>query len=94
MRRSNGPEARAGLGSDSTSNTTNTSLPAAATRITVSLTAKVVDALRSIVARTHLSQTDIVNRALSLYEFIDSELADGADLIIRKDGKDHVVKLL
>ena len=28
--------------------------------------------------RTRLSKTDIVNRAISLYEFIDAELTDGA----------------
>jgi hypothetical protein len=71
-----------------------TRAPRVATRITVSLAAKAADDLQRIVIRTHLSHTDIVNRAVSMYEFIDSELAEGAELIVRKDGKDHVVRLL
>lgn len=64
------------------------------TRITVSLALAAAADLRRAIARSHLSQTDIVNRAISLYEYIDSELADGAELIIRKNGQDHVVKIL
>jgi hypothetical protein len=69
-----------------------TRAPRAATTINVSLAAKAAADLQSVVARTHLSQTDVVNRAVSMYEFIDSELAEGAQLIIRKDGQDYVVK--
>ena len=38
-----------------------------------------------------MSKTDIVNRALSLYEFVESELSEGAQLIIRQDGQDYLV---
>jgi hypothetical protein len=65
-----------------------------AARITVSLTAKAVADLRRTVSRTQLNQSDVVNRAVSMYEFIDSELAEGAELIVRRDGRDHIVKLL
>jgi hypothetical protein len=44
--------------------------------------------------RSGLSQTDIVNRALTLYEFIDAELSDGAELYMRRDGHQYVIKLL
>jgi hypothetical protein len=69
-------------------------LPPTAARITVNLVAKVLADLRRTVARTHLSQTDVVNRAVSLYEYVDSELSGGAELLLRKNGKDYVVKLL
>jgi hypothetical protein len=69
--------------------------PPTTTRITISLVRKAAAALKAIMDRTGLSQTDIVNRALILYQFIDSELEDGsAELLLRKDGRDHVVKLL
>ena len=64
------------------------------TRITVSLLEKAAADLRRTIDRTRLSQTDIVNRALTLYEFIDSELSTGAEIIVRRDGKDHHVVLL
>jgi len=68
--------------------------PATADRITVSLVAKAATDLQIIHDLTGLSKTDIVNRAISLYEFIDTELSSGADLIIRRDGKEHIIKLL
>ena len=34
-------------------------------------------------APTGLSKTNIVNRAISLYEFIDAQMRKGYDLIIR-----------
>ncbi len=68
--------------------------PPAVTRITVSLVRKAAADLRAATERTGLSQTDIVNRALTLYQFIDSELESGAELTLRKDGRDHIVKLL
>jgi hypothetical protein len=68
--------------------------PPAATRITVSLVAKAAADLARTLTRTRLSQTDIVNRALSLYEFFDSEISSGAEVIVRRDGQDHHVVLL
>jgi hypothetical protein len=65
-----------------------------ADRITVTLVPKAAGDLLSTHGRTRLSKTDIVNRAISLYEFIDTELTEGAELIIRRDGMDHIVKLL
>ena len=72
----------------------DTRAPRKAEQITVSLAAKAADDLRRVAIRTNLSQTDIVNRALSMYEFIDSELTEGAELIVRKDGQDYVVRVL
>ena len=69
------------------------SAPVAA-MITVALVEKAVADLERTHERTHLSKTDIVNRALSLYDFIDAELSDGAELIIRRAGHDNLLKLL
>jgi hypothetical protein len=68
--------------------------PSVIDRITVALVAKAAADLQVIQDRTGLSKTDIVNRAISLYEFIDSELSEGAELIVRRDGKEHLIKLL
>jgi hypothetical protein len=68
--------------------------PETATRITVALVAKAASDLKKTHERTRLSRTDIVNRALSLYEFVDAELSAGAELIVRRDGLEHLVKLL
>lgn len=67
---------------------------ATAGRITVALVDKAATDLQITHDRTKMSKTDIVNRALSLYEYIDSELGAGAELIVRRDGKDHFIKLL
>jgi hypothetical protein len=62
--------------------------------ITVVLVAKAAADLRITQERSHLSRTDIVNRALSLYEFVDAELSAGAELIIRRDGQAYLVELM
>jgi len=70
-----------------------TSAPPAG-RITVALVDRAATDLQATHERTGLSKTDIVNRAVSLYEFIDAELSAGSELIVRRDGKDHIIKLL
>jgi hypothetical protein len=54
-----------------------------ADRITVALIPKASDDLQRIQDRTGLSKTDIVNRAITLYEFIDAQLKAGNDVLIR-----------
>jgi hypothetical protein len=64
-------------------------------RITVALIPKAAGDLAGTVARTGMSKTDVVNRAVSLYEFIDGEMAAGTELILRHaDGTSAVLKLL
>jgi hypothetical protein len=67
---------------------------AAVDRITVALVAKAAADLQNVHERTRLSKTDIVNRAISLYEFVDAELSAGAELVVRRDGQEHLIKLL
>lgn len=49
----------------------------------VRLTAKASKALEQNQVRTGDSKTDIINRALSVYEYIDSLLAAGDELFIK-----------
>jgi len=62
--------------------------------ITVVLVAKAAADLQITEERTYLSKTDIINRAVSLYEFVDAELRAGAELIVRRDGQDYLVKFM
>jgi hypothetical protein len=43
-----------------------------------------------------LSKTDLANRAISLYEFIDSEFHAGRQLVVRdpNTGQEQIVRLL
>ncbi len=63
-------------------------------RVTVALVPKAATDLQNTHERTRMSKTDIVNRAVSLYEFVEAEMSAGAELIVRRDGEDFVVKLL
>jgi hypothetical protein len=67
-----------------------------ADRITVALIPKVGDELQRLQDRTHLSKTDITNRAITLYEFIDAQLREGRDVLIRDNdtGETQTVRLL
>lgn len=51
--------------------------------LTVKLIPKAAEDLASTRERSKLSQVDIVNRALSLYEFLDKERASGTVLLLR-----------
>jgi hypothetical protein len=65
-------------------------------RITVALIPQSSADLQHLQDRTSLSKTDLVNRAITLYEFIDSQLRAGQDLIIRnqKTGETQLVRFL
>jgi hypothetical protein len=66
-------------------------------RITVALIARSAEDLHRTQERTGLSKTDIVNRALTLYDFIDDRLASGtSELIMRNTdtGEIELIKLL
>jgi hypothetical protein len=52
-------------------------------RITVALIRKAGEDLRHLQERTNLSKTDIVNRAISLYEFFDNQQRHGQDVVLR-----------
>lgn len=63
--------------------------------VAVILIPKVAEDLRRTRARSGLSETDIVNRAITLYEFADSEMAEGGELMLRRpDGTVYTVELL
>ena len=65
-------------------------------RITVALIPQSADDLQHLQDKTSLSKTDLVNRAITLYEFIDSQLRGGQDLILRdrKTGETQLVRFL
>ena len=62
--------------------------------VAVTLVPKAATDLQSTHERTRMSKTDIVNRAVSLYEFVEAEMSSGAEIIVRRDGEDYVVELL
>jgi len=67
-----------------------------AERITVALIPKVGEELQRLQDRTSLSKTDITNRAITLYEFVDTQLREGRDVLIRDNetGETQIVRLL
>jgi hypothetical protein len=74
----------------------DTTRPSAAERITVALIPKAGEDLQRLQDRTSLSKTDLANRAITLYEFIDTQLRTGRDVLIRdnKTGMTEIVRLL
>lgn len=67
-----------------------------ADRITVALIPKASEDLQRLQERTNLSKTDIANRAITLYEFIDAQLRDGREVLIRDNdtGETQIVRFL
>jgi hypothetical protein len=70
--------------------------PAVAERITVALVKKAGEDLQSLQNTTGLSKTDIVNRAITLYKFIESQVQAGKDLYIKDPdtGETQLIRFL
>ena len=69
---------------------------AASERITVALIPAAADHLRRLQQRTNLSKTDLANRAITSYEFLNAQFQEGHELIIRdgRTGKTELVRFL
>ena len=65
-------------------------------RITVALIPKAAGDLRRLQERTNMSKTDITNRAITTYQFFDTQLKSGRDLIVRdpRTGETQLVRFL
>ncbi len=57
--------------------------PVAPDRITVALIPRAAEDLQQLQDGTGLSKTDLVNRAITLYEFIEAQLRAGRELLVR-----------
>lgn len=70
--------------------------PRAVERLTVGLIARVAGELRTMTETSGLSKADLINRAVSLYAYIDARIAAGDDLLIRSASTGEVerIKLL
>lgn len=63
--------------------------------ILLALVSGVAADLAQTCLRSELSRTDIVNRAISLYEFLDKERACGTEMLLRRrDGATFLVELM
>ena len=71
-------------------------MPPVVDRITVALIRKAAEDLQRLHARTGLSKTDIVNRAISVYEFVESESEAGNNVYVRdkETGNYQLVRFL
>jgi len=63
-------------------------------RITVGLIGKAARDLRRTQERSGLGLADIVNRAVSLYEFVDGRLAAGDQILLRRNGAGRLERVL
>ena len=60
------------------------------TSITIPLIPAVVDDLWRLRRRTKLSTTDLTNRAITSYEFLDARFRTGHDLMVRHRGTGEI----
>jgi len=67
-----------------------------ADRITIALVPKAAEDLARLLGRTALNKTDLVNRAITLYEFIDAQLRADRELLVRdkSSGDTQVILIL
>lgn len=54
-------------------------------RFSVALIPAAQQALRGLVARTGLSKTDVINRSLQVYGYLEDRKAEGYEVLLRKN---------
>jgi hypothetical protein len=62
-------------------------------RLTVNLIPRAAEALASAATRTGLSKTDVVNRAVQMYDHLEGLHGDGAQVLVRQPSGDEQVML-
>ena len=65
-----------------------------AERITVGLVPKTADELQTLQDRTGMSKTDLVNRAITLYAFLDAQSEEGFELLRRRSDGSGELELI
>jgi hypothetical protein len=68
--------------------------PAAVDRINCGLISDASEALARLQDRTGMKRADLVNRALVIYDFVDSETRAGRDIVIRSEDGEYRVRFL
>lgn len=63
-------------------------------KVTVNLIPKAWEAANTTAAHLGLSRTDVINRALQAYAFLEQVVADGGKIIVSRRGGSEVVKFL
>ncbi len=71
-----------------------TGQPQVIDRMTVALIPQAGAGLQRLQDRTSLSKTDITNRAITLYEFIEAQLSAGLELLIRDESTGEIQRVL
>jgi hypothetical protein len=63
-------------------------------RVTVALIPQARAGLQRLQDRTSMSKTDITNRAIALYEFIEAQVGAGRELLIRDGSTGEIQRVL
>lgn len=63
-------------------------------RMSVTLIPKANTELEWLQGHTQLSQVDVINRAIQIMGFIERQIADGAELLIRKDDETQKITII
>lgn len=77
------------------SRSTQSARPAANERYSVTLVPPAVEAIERLTESTGLSKTDVINRAVQVYAFIDERMREGSDVLLRnRDGETERVHIV
>ena len=63
-------------------------------RITIALIPKAQEALDTLTGRSGLSKTDVINRALQAYAFLEDQAAGGAKILVQRGRNTEEVRFL
>ena len=65
-------------------------------RVTFGLIPKALTALLRLMTSTGLNRTDVINRAIQVYDLVDQNTGDGYEMVFRdlKTGHERVIEIL
>ncbi|MFD0001780.1 hypothetical protein ACFVJ4_05060 [Streptomyces sp. NPDC127178] len=64
-------------------------------RYSVTLVPPAVEAIAALIDSTGLSKADVINRAVQIYAYLDSQKQGGADLLLRQtDGSQEKLHII
>lgn len=63
-------------------------------RITANLSQEVVDAIEELAAKSGITKTEVIRRAVAMERFLEEQEEHGADLLIRQRGSREVERVV
>lgn len=63
-------------------------------RVTIALSGRALEALARVTERAEISQTEALDRAVRLYDYLDERQAEGAEITLTVNGEQQIIRII